>query len=138
LDFSHIPPRKINNCLYFWALIAENQAVFIYFQRKKSIMSSLSNQTGVLHGDAVQELFEIAKKNQFALPAVNVTGTNTVNAVLEAAKAVNSPTRIKQQQSLVPSLAHITFTKWRKHTVFKWFCTQTTARKNYCLGSTVY
>ena len=46
-------------------------------------MSSLSNQKGVLHGDAVQELFEIAKKNQFALPAVNVTGTDTVNAVLE-------------------------------------------------------
>ena len=58
-------------------------------------MSSLSNQTGVLHGDAVQELFEIAKKNQFALPAVNVTGTDTVNAVLEAAKAVNSPVIIQ-------------------------------------------
>jgi len=54
-------------------------------------MSSLSSQKGVLHGDAVQELFEIAKKNQFALPAVNVTGTDTVNGVLEAAKAVNSP-----------------------------------------------
>ena len=58
-------------------------------------MSSLTNQTGVLHGDAVQELFEIAKKNQFALPAVNVTGTDTVNAVLEAAKAVNSPVIIQ-------------------------------------------
>ena len=54
-------------------------------------MSSLSSQKGVLYGDAVQELFEIAKKNQFALPAVNVTGTDTVNGVLEAAKAVNSP-----------------------------------------------
>ncbi len=54
-------------------------------------MSSLSSQKGVLHGDALQELFEIAKKNQFALPAVNVTGTDTVNGVLEAAKAVNSP-----------------------------------------------
>ena len=58
-------------------------------------MSSLANQKGVLHGDAVQELFEIAKKNQFALPAVNVTGTNTVNGVLEAAKAVNSPVIIQ-------------------------------------------
>ncbi len=54
-------------------------------------MSSLSSQKGVLYGDALQELFEIAKKNQFALPAVNVTGTDTVNGVLEAAKAVNSP-----------------------------------------------
>ncbi|MEY4894918.1 MAG: hypothetical protein RL751_1740 [Bacteroidota bacterium] len=58
-------------------------------------MSSLANQKGVLHGDAVQELFDIAKKNQFALPAVNVTGTNTVNGVLEAAKAVNSPVIIQ-------------------------------------------
>jgi fructose-bisphosphate aldolase, class II len=58
-------------------------------------MSSLSSQKGVLHGDAVQELFEIAKKHQFALPAVNVTGTDTVNGVLEAAKAVNSPVIIQ-------------------------------------------
>ena len=58
-------------------------------------MSSLSSQKGVLYGDAVQELFEIAKKNQFALPAVNVTGTDTVNGVLEAAKAVNSPVIIQ-------------------------------------------
>ena len=43
----------------------------------------------------MQELFEIAKNNQFALPAVNVTGTNTVNGVLEAAKAVNSPVIIQ-------------------------------------------
>ena len=51
----------------------------------------LKNYKGVLHGDQVQELFEAAKKHQFALPAVNVTGTNTVNAVMETAKAVNSP-----------------------------------------------
>ena len=58
-------------------------------------MSSLATQKGVLHGDAVQELFEVAKKHQFALPAVNVTGTDTVNGVLEAAKAVNSPVIIQ-------------------------------------------
>jgi fructose-bisphosphate aldolase, class II len=54
-------------------------------------MSSLANKVGVLHGDEVQELFEIAKKHQFALPAVNVISTGTVNAVMEAAKAINSP-----------------------------------------------
>lgn len=54
-------------------------------------MSNLSTQKGVLHGAAVQELFEIAKKNNFALPAVNVISTDTVNAVLEAAKKANSP-----------------------------------------------
>jgi fructose-bisphosphate aldolase, class II len=46
---------------------------------------------GVLSGSDVQKVFEIAKANKFALPAVNVVGTNSVNAVLEAAKVVNSP-----------------------------------------------
>lgn len=55
----------------------------------------LKNYKGVLHGDAVQQLFEIAKKHQFALPAVNVIGTNSINAVLETAKAVNSPVIIQ-------------------------------------------
>ena len=46
---------------------------------------------GVVSGDDVQEIFRIAKANQFALPGVNVVGTDSVNAVLEAAHAVNSP-----------------------------------------------
>ena len=46
---------------------------------------------GVVTGDNVQEVFRIAKENQFALPAVNVVGTDSINAVLEAAKEVNSP-----------------------------------------------
>lgn len=56
---------------------------------------SLKDYKGVLHGDQVQELFEAAKKHQFALPAVNVIGTNTINAVMETAKAVNSPVIIQ-------------------------------------------
>lgn len=55
----------------------------------------LKQLKGVLHGDAVQELFEAAKKHQFALPAVNVIGTNSINAVMETAKAVNSPVIIQ-------------------------------------------
>ena len=55
----------------------------------------LKNYKGVLHGDQVQELFEIAKKHQFALPAVNIIGTNTINGVMETAKAVNSPVIIQ-------------------------------------------
>ena len=55
----------------------------------------LKNYKGVLHGDQVQELFEAAKKHKFALPAVNVTGTNTINAVMETAAAVNSPVIIQ-------------------------------------------
>jgi hypothetical protein len=50
---------------------------------------------GVAAGEDVQIIFEIAKRNKFALPAVNVVGTDTVNAVLESAKAVNSPVIIQ-------------------------------------------
>lgn len=46
---------------------------------------------GVVTGDAVQEVFAYAKEKQFALPAANVVGSNSVNAVLEAARDVNSP-----------------------------------------------
>lgn len=52
-------------------------------------------RAGVLHGDEVTELFNYANENNFALPAVNVVGTNSVNAVLETAKAVNSPVIIQ-------------------------------------------
>lgn len=55
----------------------------------------LKNFKGVLHGDQVQQLFELAKTHQFALPAVNVVNTNTINAVMETAKAVNSPVIIQ-------------------------------------------
>ncbi|MFA8449137.1 MAG: class II fructose-bisphosphate aldolase [Bacteroidales bacterium] len=48
-------------------------------------------EPGVLYGDALKEVYRIAKENQFAIPAVNVVGTNSVNAVLEAAKEANSP-----------------------------------------------
>ncbi len=48
-------------------------------------------RAGVLHGDEVTELFNYANENDFAIPAVNVVGTNSVNAVLETAKELNSP-----------------------------------------------
>lgn len=50
---------------------------------------------GVLHGDEVTELFNFANEKDFALPAVNVVGTNSVNAVLETAREVNSPVIIQ-------------------------------------------
>ena len=46
---------------------------------------------GVITGDDLQKVFEIAKNEGFALPAVNVVSTSSINAVLEAAKNVNSP-----------------------------------------------
>lgn len=56
---------------------------------------SLKDYKGVLSGDQVQQLFEHAKQHQYALPAVNVIGTNSINAVMETAKAVNSPVIIQ-------------------------------------------
>lgn len=46
---------------------------------------------GVITGDDVQKVFAIAKENGFALPAVNCVGTDSVNAVLEAAAKVKAP-----------------------------------------------
>ena len=50
---------------------------------------------GVLTGKQVQETFALAKQKSFALPAVNVTGSNTINAVLETAAELNSPVIIQ-------------------------------------------
>ncbi len=50
---------------------------------------------GVVTGDDMRKLFEFAKANKFAIPAVNVVSTGSINAVLEAAKKVNSPVMIQ-------------------------------------------
>lgn len=50
---------------------------------------------GVLTGDEVTEVFNDAIDKQYALPAVNVIGTDSVNAVLETAREVNSPVIIQ-------------------------------------------
>src|SRR5690554_1739276 len=50
---------------------------------------------GVLFGQEAQQLLNYAKEEQFALPAVNVINTHTINAVLETAREVNSPVIIQ-------------------------------------------
>jgi fructose-bisphosphate aldolase class II len=50
---------------------------------------------GVATGKTVQDLFKLAKAKNFAIPAVNVIGSNTINAVLETAKELNSPVIIQ-------------------------------------------
>jgi fructose-bisphosphate aldolase class II len=50
---------------------------------------------GVLTGDEVTDVFDHAIENNYALPAVNVIGTNSINAVLETARDVNSPVIIQ-------------------------------------------
>lgn len=52
-------------------------------------------KAGVATGDQVQEIFRFAKEKGFALPAVNVTSSSTVNAVMETAAKVNAPVIIQ-------------------------------------------
>ena len=52
-------------------------------------------RSGVLYGQELKDCLAYAKANEFALPAVNVTGTNTINSVLEIAAKVNSPVMIQ-------------------------------------------
>ncbi len=49
----------------------------------------------VLTGNQVQEIFELAKKKKFALPAVNVIGSSSINATLETASNLNAPVIIQ-------------------------------------------
>lgn len=64
-------------------------------------MANLSDQfpAGVLTGDQVKDLFAVAQEREFALPAVNCTGTDTVNAAMETARDVNSPVIIQFSSS---------------------------------------
>ena len=52
-------------------------------------------KSGVATGDQVQAIFKLAKEKGFALPAVNVTSSSTVNGVIEAAAKLNSPAIIQ-------------------------------------------
>lgn len=60
-------------------------------------MTELKNDfpAGVLTGEAVNEVFALAKDQQFALPAANCIGTNSMNAVMETAGKINSPVIIQ-------------------------------------------
>lgn len=58
-------------------------------------MSQSLIKPGVVTGEALNQLLRIANEKNFALPAVNVVGTNSINAVLETARAVNSPVIIQ-------------------------------------------
>lgn len=52
-------------------------------------------KAGVLFGKELETLYNDAKDNQFAMPAVNCIGTDTINATLETAAKVNSPVIIQ-------------------------------------------
>ena len=50
---------------------------------------------GVATGEEVQAIFNHAKANNYALPAVNVIGSDTINGVLETARDLNAPVIIQ-------------------------------------------
>ena len=56
---------------------------------------SYTIKPGVATGKNVQEIFKLAKAKNFALPAVNVIGSSTINAVLETSKELNAPVIIQ-------------------------------------------
>lgn len=54
-------------------------------------MAQTKFRPGVLFGEELKELYNYADENDFALPAVNVVGTNSINAAMETARDVQSP-----------------------------------------------
>jgi fructose-bisphosphate aldolase, class II len=62
------------------------------------VQDVLSRKTGVIVGDDVLRLFEYARENKFAIPAINVTSSSTVVACLEAARDAKSPIILQTSQ----------------------------------------
>jgi fructose-bisphosphate aldolase class II len=58
-------------------------------------MNAPQIKPGVISGDDLQALFALAKSKKFALPAINVINTSTVNAVMETAAEIKSPAIIQ-------------------------------------------
>lgn len=58
-------------------------------------MNAPKFKPGVVAGDELNALFAYAKANKFALPAVNVINTSTVNVILETAAEIKSPAIIQ-------------------------------------------
>ncbi|CAG8593260.1 7552_t:CDS:2 [Ambispora leptoticha] len=54
--------------------------------------------TDVITGDNVRKLFQYAHENNFAIPAVNVSSSSTINAALEAARDIKAPLIIQLSQ----------------------------------------
>lgn len=63
--------------------------------QQKETMTASQVKPGVASGDDLQALFALAKQKKFAMPAVNVINTSTVNAVMETARELNSPAMIQ-------------------------------------------
>ncbi|MEX1363700.1 MAG: class II fructose-bisphosphate aldolase [Nannocystaceae bacterium] len=54
-------------------------------------MAAFKLKPGIVTGSALTELFDYCQENECALPAVNVIGSHSVNAALQAAKEAGAP-----------------------------------------------
>lgn len=78
------------------SIIHSNQIIISIFVKTINTTDMAHNiKPGVAFGDQVQEIFNYAKEKGFALPAVNVTSSSTINAVLESAAKMNAPVIIQ-------------------------------------------
>ncbi|CAG8705831.1 1015_t:CDS:2, partial [Ambispora leptoticha] len=59
---------------------------------------NFKKSTGVITGDNVRKLFQYAHEHSFAIPAVNVSSSSTINAALEAARDIKAPLIIQLSQ----------------------------------------
>src|SRR6187402_87208 len=62
-------------------------------------MATMKLKPGVVTGTALQELFAYCKESKCALPAVNVIGSHTANAALQAAREAKAPIIVQLSQS---------------------------------------
>lgn len=83
-------PKTMHRSYYCLAYYFHIIFTFVHHQQPNITMNALI-KPGVATGDQVQAIFALAKEKGFALPAVNVTSTSTVNAVIEAAAKLNAP-----------------------------------------------
>lgn len=83
-------PKTMHRLYYCLAYYFHIIFTFVHHQQPNITMNALI-KPGVATGDQVQAIFALAKEKGFALPAVNVTSTSTVNAVIEAAAKLNAP-----------------------------------------------
>jgi fructose-bisphosphate aldolase class II len=87
-----IQPESLikNKTLHSYSQPFYNSQFLLILQHKiKSMAHNI--KSGVATGDEVQEIFKHAKANKYALPAVNVVGSSSVNAAMETAAKLNSP-----------------------------------------------
>lgn len=83
-----MPGAGDSKALYRWRDVRIDAYYFLHSDMSKKILDVV--KPGVVTGEDVQKVFAICKENNFALPAVNVINTDSINAVLEAAAKAKS------------------------------------------------